>query len=411
MHGDSYPFPQQQTREQRIRFRLGRQGQVRSYRSRRITCREFSQRQRQSATAGCSDHAHQKEKIGRAKRISEKDICFFTRQLATMLKAGVPLLQAFDIVARGHANASVSRLLLDIRGDVETGTSLAQAFRRYPQYFDALFCNLVAAGEQAGILEDLLARLATYKEKTLAMKSKIRGALFYPAAVLAVAFIVTSVIMIWVVPSFKSVFESFGAELPLPTLMVIWMSDRFVEYWYLLFGSLTIGGALFVRTWKHSPALQAATDRLLLRLPVFGEVVRKAVIARWTRTLSTMFAAGVPLVESLDSVGGASGNAVYRDATQRIGAAVRSGTSLTIAMHQTQVFPSMVTQMVAIGEESGALDQMLRKVAEFYEDEVDAAVASLASLMEPVIMVFLGGLIGGLVIAMYLPIFKLGSVV
>jgi type IV pilus assembly protein PilC len=352
-----------------------------------------------------------KKKIGRAKRISEKDICFFTRQLATMLKAGVPLLQAFDIVARGHANASVSRLLLDIRGDVETGTSLAQAFRRYPQYFDALFCNLVAAGEQAGILEDLLARLATYKEKTLAIKSKIRGALFYPAAVLAVAFIVTSVIMIWVVPSFKSVFESFGAELPLPTLMVIWMSDRFVEYWYLLFGSLTIGGALFVRTWKHSPALQAATDRLLLRLPVFGEVVRKAVIARWTRTLSTMFAAGVPLVESLDSVGGASGNAMYRDATQRIGAAVRSGTSLTIAMHQTQVFPSMVTQMVAIGEESGALDQMLRKVAEFYEDEVDAAVASLASLMEPVIMVFLGGLIGGLVIAMYLPIFKLGSVV
>ena len=352
-----------------------------------------------------------KKKIGRAKRISEKDICFFTRQLATMLKAGVPLLQAFDIVARGHANASVSRLLLDIRGDVETGTSLAQAFRRYPQYFDALFCNLIAAGEQAGILEDLLARLATYKEKTLAIKSKIRGALFYPAAVLAVAFIVTSVIMIWVVPSFKSVFESFGAELPLPTLMVIWMSDRFVEYWYLLFGSLTIGGVLFVRTWKHSPALQAATDRLLLRLPVFGEVVRKAVIARWTRTLSTMFAAGVPLVESLDSVGGASGNAVYLDATQRIGAAVRSGTSLTIAMQQTQVFPSMVTQMVAIGEESGALDQMLRKVAEFYEDEVDAAVASLASLMEPVIMVFLGGLIGGLVIAMYLPIFKLGSVV
>jgi type IV pilus assembly protein PilC len=352
-----------------------------------------------------------KKKIGRAKRISEKDICFFTRQLATMIKAGVPLLQAFDIVARGHANASVSRLLLDIRGDVETGTSLAQAFRRYPQYFDALFCNLVAAGEQAGILEDLLARLATYKEKTLAIKSKIRGALFYPAAVLAVAFIVTSVIMIWVVPSFKSVFESFGAELPLPTLMVIWMSDRFVEYWYLLFGSLTIGGVLFVRTWKHSPALQAATDRLLLRLPVFGEVVRKAVIARWTRTLSTMFAAGVPLVESLDSVGGASGNAVYLDATQRIGAAVRSGTSLTIAMQQTQVFPSMVTQMVAIGEESGALDQMLRKVAEFYEDEVDAAVASLASLMEPVIMVFLGGLIGGLVIAMYLPIFKLGSVV
>ena len=352
-----------------------------------------------------------KKKLARTKRIGEKDICFFTRQLATMIKAGVPLLQAFEIVARGHANASVSRLLLDIRADVETGTSLAQAFRRYPQYFDALFCNLINAGEQAGILEDLLARLATYKEKTLAIKSKIRGALFYPAAVLAVAFIVTSVIMIWVVPSFKSVFESFGAELPLPTLMVIWMSDRFVEYWYLMFGSIAIGGALFIRVWKRSPALQATTDRWLLRLPVFGDVVRKAVIARWTRTLSTMFAAGVPLVESLDSVGGASGNAVYLEATQRISAAVRSGTSLTMAMQHTQVFPSMVTQMVAIGEESGALDQMLRKVAEFFEDEVDAAVASLASLMEPVIMVFLGGLIGGLVIAMYLPIFKLGSVV
>ena len=352
-----------------------------------------------------------KKKLAREKRISEKDICFFTRQLATMIKAGVPLLQAFDIVARGHANPSVSRLLLDIRADVETGTSLAQAFRRYPQYFDALFCNLINAGEQAGILEDLLARLATYKEKTLAIKSKIRGALFYPAAVLAVAFIVTSVIMIWVVPSFKSVFESFGAELPLPTLMVIWMSDRFVEYWYLLFGSIAMGATLFIRAWKRSSALQATTDRWLLRLPVFGEVVRKAVIARWTRTLSTMFAAGVPLVESLDSVGGASGNAVYLEATQRISAAVRSGTSLTMAMQHTQVFPSMVTQMVAIGEESGALDQMPRKVAEFFEDEVDAAVASLASLMEPVIMVFLGGLIGGLVIAMYLPIFKLGSVV
>ncbi len=352
-----------------------------------------------------------KKSIPRGKKITEKDICIFTRQLSTMLKAGVPLLQSFDIVARGHANPSATRLLLDLRADVETGTSLSQAFRRYPQYFDALFCHLVAAGEQAGILDDLLARLATYKEKTLSVRGKIRSALVYPAAVIAVAIIVTAVIMIWVVPSFKSVFESFGAELPLPTLFVIWISDRFVEYWHLLFGSLAIGTTLFIRSWKRSPRLQAMTDRLMLKLPVFGEVIRKATIARWTRTLATMFTAGVPLVESLDSVGGAAGNAVYHEATQRISSAVKSGTSLTTAMQQTQVFPSMVTQMVAIGEESGALDDMLRKVAEFYEDEVDAAVASLSSLMEPIIMVILGVLIGGLVIAMYLPIFKLGSVV
>jgi type IV pilus assembly protein PilC len=352
-----------------------------------------------------------KKPVSRTRRINEKDLCMFTRQLATMLKAGVPLLQAFDIVARGHANPSVTRLLLDIRGDVETGTSLAQAFRRYPQYFDKLFCNLVAAGEQAGILEDLLARLATYKEKTLAVKGKIKSAMFYPAAVMAVAMIVTAVIMIWVVPSFKSVFESFGAELPLPTLLVIWLSDQFVAWWHLVIGSTVAAGALFIHQWRRSPAMQSATDRLLLKLPILGPVIRKSVLARWTRTLATMFAAGVPLVESLDSVGGASGSAVYHEATQRIAAAVSSGTSLTAAMQQVQVFPAMVTQMAAIGEESGALDDMLRKVAEFYEEEVDAAVASLSSLMEPIIMVVLGGLIGGLVIAMYLPIFKLGSVV
>lgn len=347
----------------------------------------------------------------RQRRIKEKDICFFTRQLATMLKSGVPLLQAFDIVARGHGNPAVSRLLWDVRAQVETGSSLSQSLRRYPAYFDALFCNLVAAGEQAGILDDVLARLATYKEKTLAIKGKIRAAMFYPAAVLAVAFIVTTAIMIWVVPAFKNVFESFGAELPLPTQFVIWLSDRFVTYWYVIFGGLSLASFLALRTWKRSPALQASTDRWMLRLPLFGEIVRKAVIARWTRTLCTMFSAGVPLVESLDSVGGASGNAVYVDATRRITAAVKSGTSLTVAMQNTHIFPSMVTQMVAIGEESGALDQMLRKVAEFYEEEVDTAVASLSSLMEPIIMVILGGLIGGLVVAMYLPIFKLGSVV
>ncbi len=352
-----------------------------------------------------------KKSAARTRRISEKDLCMFTRQLATMLKAGVPLLQSFDIVARGHANPSVTRLLIDIRGDVETGTSLAQAFRRYPQYFDKLFCNLVAAGEQAGILEDLLARLATYKEKTLAVKGKIKSAMFYPVAVLAVAMIVTAVIMIWVVPSFKSVFESFGAELPLPTLLVIWLSDQFVAWWHLVIGSAVAAGVLFIHQWRRSPAMQSATDRLLLKLPILGPVIRKSVLARWTRTLATMFAAGVPLVESLDSVGGASGSAVYHEATQKIAAAVASGTSLTAAMQQVQVFPAMVTQMAAIGEESGALDEMLRKVAEFYEEEVDAAVASLSSLMEPIIMVVLGGLIGGLVIAMYLPIFKLGSVV
>jgi type IV pilus assembly protein PilC len=352
-----------------------------------------------------------KKQLPRSRRITEKDLCVFTRQLATMMKAGVPLLQSFDIVARGHANPAVSRLLLDIRADVETGTSLSQAFKRYPQYFDKLFCNLVNAGEQAGILDDLLARLATYKEKTLALKGKIKSAMFYPAAVLAVAVIVTAVIMIWVVPSFKSVFESFGAELPLPTLFVIWLSDQFVAYWPIVFGGTAIGTFLFVRSWKRSASMQAATDRLLLKLPVFGPVIMKAVVARWTRTLATMFSAGVPLVESLDSVGGASGNAVYHEATQKIALSVSSGTSLAVAMQQVQVFPAMATQMAAIGEESGSLDEMLRKVAEFYEEEVDAAVASLSSLMEPIIMVFLGGLIGGLVIAMYLPIFKLGSVV
>ncbi len=352
-----------------------------------------------------------KKPAPRNRKVSEKDLCAFTRQLATMMKAGVPLLQSFEIVARGHANPAVSRLLLDLRSDVETGTSLAQAFQRYPQYFDRLFCSLVAAGEQAGILEDLLARLATYKEKSLALRGKIRAAMFYPAAVLAVAVIVTAVIMIWVVPSFKSVFESFGAELPLPTLFVIWLSDQFVAYWHLVFGAAAVTITLAVRVWKRSPAMQAATDRLLLRLPIFGKIICKAVIARWTRTLATMFAAGVPLVESLEPVGGAAGNAVYHAATQRIAAAVVSGTSLTTAMQQSQVFPPLVTQMAAIGEESGALDDMLRKAAEFYEEEVDAAVASLSSLLEPLIMVVLGGLIGGLVIAMYLPIFKLGSVV
>lgn len=345
------------------------------------------------------------------KRITEKDIALFTRQLSTMMKAGVPLLQSFDIVARGHSNPSVSKLVNDIRSDVETGTSLNQAFRKFPLYFDALFCNLIAAGEQAGILEDLLDRLAIYKEKTIAIKGKIKSALFYPVAVIAVAFIVTAVIMIWVVPAFKDVFKSFGADLPMPTLVVIGISDFFVKYWYLIFGGIFAGLYLFFQAWRRSPKVQRVMDRLLLRVPIFGEVIRKATIARWTRTLATMFAAGVPLVESLDSVGGASGNIVYADATRQIQNEVSTGTSLTVSMQNVDIFPNMVTQMVSIGEESGSLDNMLSKVADFYEDEVNDAVDSLSSLIEPFIMVILGVLIGGLIVAMYLPIFKLGSVI
>ncbi|GGC81974.1 type II secretion system F family protein [Undibacterium terreum] len=352
-----------------------------------------------------------KKSYSSGKKITEKDITLFTRQLATMMKAGVPLLQSFDIVAKGNANPSVSKLLQDIRGDVETGTSLNQAFRKFPLYFDPLFCNLVGAGEQAGILEDLLTRLAIYKEKTLAIKKKIKSALTYPIAILSVAFIVTAIIMIWVVPAFKEVFKSFGADLPAPTLAVMAISDFVVKYWYLIFGGLGAGLYFFFQSWKRSLKMQQTMDRLLLQVPIFGDVIRKATIARWTRTLATMFAAGVPLVESLDSVGGASGNAVYLDATVKIQTEVSTGTSLTVSMQNANVFPSMVTQMVAIGEESGSLDAMLGKVADFYEEEVDEAVANLSSLMEPLIMVILGVIIGGLVVAMYLPIFKLGSVV
>ncbi|MFA9274818.1 MAG: type II secretion system F family protein [Candidatus Aquirickettsiella gammari] len=352
-----------------------------------------------------------KKSYSSGKKITDKDITLFTRQLATMMKAGVPLLQSFDIVGKGHSNPSVSKLLLDIRADIETGTSLNQAFRKYPLYFDPLFCNLVGAGEQAGILEDLLTRLAVYKEKTLAIKAKIKSALTYPIAILTIAFIVTAVIMIWVVPAFKEVFKSFGADLPAPTLIVMGISDFVVANWYFIFGGIFGALYFFFQSWQRSLEMQRFMDRLLLQAPIFGEVIRKATIARWTRTLATMFAAGVPLVEALDSVGGASGNAVYLDATIKIQTEVTTGTSLTVAMQNAGVFPSMVTQMVAIGEESGALDGMLSKVADFYEEEVDEAVANLSSLMEPMIMAILGVIIGGLVVAMYLPIFKLGSVV
>ena len=328
-----------------------------------------------------------------------------------MMKAGVPLLQSFDIVARGSTNPKVTKLLNDIRGDVETGTSLSAAFRKHPMHFDALYCNLVEAGEAAGILETLLDRLATYQEKTIAIKQKIKSALTYPIAVMVVAFVVVAVIMIFVIPAFKEVFTSFGADLPAPTLFVMAMSEIFVKYWWAIF--LTIGGGIyfFLQTWKRSEAMQHRMDRLLLKMPVFGELLFKSAVARWTRTLSTMFAAGVPLVEALDSVGGASGNAVFAEATEQIQKDVSTGTSLTNAMMAANLFPNMVLQMSAIGEESGALDQMLGKAADFYEEEVDEAVKALSSLMEPFIIVILGTLIGGIVVSMYLPIFKIGQVV
>jgi type IV pilus assembly protein PilC len=352
-----------------------------------------------------------KQRRGRGGRVTDKDVTLFTRQLATMLKSGVPLLQAFDIVAKGHSNAAMTKLIMQVRTDVETGASLKQSFEKHPLYFDALYCNLIGAGEAAGILDNVLERLALYKEKILAIKSKIKSALFYPVAIVVVAFIITAIIMIFVIPAFKQVFTSFGADLPALTLMVIEISDLFVAYWWAIFGGIAGGFYAFFYTWKRSKRMQQAMDRVLLRVPVFGDLVRKSAIARWTRTLSTTFAAGVPLVEALDSVAGAAGNYEYFAATKRIQGEVATGSSLNSAMQGTDVFPNMVIQMVAIGEEAGSLDSMLGKVADYFEQEVDDAVAALSSLMEPLIMVVLGTLIGGLVIAMYLPIFKLGSVV
>ena len=352
-----------------------------------------------------------KRRMSGGRSIKQKDIAVFTRQLSTMMRAGVPLIQSFDIVARGSTNPRMTRLLTDIRSDVETGTSLSAAFRKHPLYFDGLYCNLVEAGEQGGILETLLDRLAIYQEKTMAIKNKIKSALIYPVAVLVVAFVVLTVIMIFVIPAFEDVFKSFGADLPVPTLVVIAISKFFTSYWYLIFGFIGGGIYFFMQSWRRSAKMQRYMDRILLRVPVFGELVNKSSVARWTRTLSTMFAAGVPLVEALDSVGGASGNAVFAEATEKIQKDVSTGSALTTSMQATGVFPVMVLQMCAIGEESGSLDAMLGKAAEFYEDEVDEAVKGLSSLMEPFIIVILGTLIGGIVISMYLPIFKLGQVV
>ena len=352
-----------------------------------------------------------KRRMRSGKSIKPKDLAIFTRQLATMMKAGVPLLQAFDIVGRGNPNPSVTKLLNDIRTDVETGTSLSSAFRKYPIYFDNLYCNLVEAGETAGILDQLLDRLAVYMEKTEAIKSKIKSALMYPISVLVVAFVVVAVIMIFVIPAFKQVFANFGGDLPAPTLMVIAMSEFFVAYWWIIFPGLGGGVYFFMESWKRNEKMQQVMDRVMLKLPIFGVLVEKSCIARWTRTLATMFAAGVPLVEALDSVGGAAGNAVFANATQKIQQEVSTGTALTVAMTNANLFPSMVLQMCAIGEESGSIDHMLGKAADFFEAEVDDMVAGISSLMEPIIIVILGTVIGGIVVAMYLPIFKLGQVV
>ena len=352
-----------------------------------------------------------KQSFRGGRKVSAKDITFFTRQLATMLKAGVPLLQSFEIVARGHSNARFSRLMMDIKFKIESGSSMAQAFREHPGHFDNLYCNLVAAGEASGTLDAILDRLATYQEKILAIKSKIKSALFYPVSVVVVATVVVWIIMVWVIPSFKSVFKNFGAELPAPTLIVMGISEFVVAWWWLAF--LVIIGTIFGIGFglRRSAAFRYGFDRMMLKIPVIGMILEKATIARWTRTLQTMFAAGVPLVESLDAVGGAAGNAVYAAATRKIQTEVSTGTSLTNSMANTELFPTMVLQMIQIGEESGSLDNMLGKVAEYFEREVDDAVAALSSLLEPLIIVFLGVVIGGLVIAMYLPIFKLGAVV
>jgi type IV pilus assembly protein PilC len=345
------------------------------------------------------------------RKVTEKDITFFTRQLATMLKAGVPLLQSFEIVARGHSNARFSRLMMDIKNKIEAGSSMAQAFREHPKYFDNLYCNLVAAGEASGTIDAILDRLASYKEKILAIKAKIKSALFYPCAVITVAIVVVWVIMVWVIPSFKKVFENFGASLPAPTLIVMGISEWVVAWWWLV-TMLIVGTIVTIAVmYRRSATFRVVFDRIMLKLPVVGGILEKATIARWTRTLQTMFAAGVPLVESLDAVGGASGNAVYVAATKRIQTEVSTGTSLTNAMGNTQLFPTMVLQMTQIGEESGSLDNMLGKIADYFEREVDDAVTALSSLLEPIIIVFLGVVIGGLVVAMYLPIFKLGMVI
>lgn len=345
------------------------------------------------------------------KKIRTKDIAIFSRQLATMLSSGVPLVQAFEIVGRGHENPSMQDLLLKIKSDIEGGIPLAEALGRHPLYFDELFCNLVQAGEQAGVLETLLHKIAEYKEKTESIKAKIKKALTYPAAVVVVAVVVTSILLIFVVPQFEELFKGFGADLPAFTRMVVDLSKFVQEWWYVVLGVVIVLVYVLVQLKKRSEKFNQLIDQLALRVPVVGEIIHKAAIARFARTLATMSTAGVPLVEALESVSGATGNFVYSNAVLQMREDVSSGSQLQQSMRQTALFPNMVVQMVAIGEEAGSLDSMLGKVADFYEEEVDNAVDSLSSLIEPMIMAILGVVVGGLVVAMYLPIFKLGSVV
>ncbi|MFQ5994712.1 MAG: type II secretion system F family protein [Acidiferrobacterales bacterium] len=345
------------------------------------------------------------------KKITPKDVAVFTRQMATMLAAGIPIAQAFDIVAKGHENPSMREVVGLIKNDIESGTNMTDALSKYPLQFDSLYTSLVAAGEAAGILETILDKLASYKEKIEAIKGKIKSALFYPTAVIVVAFIITAILMIFVIPQFESLFRGFGADLPALTRLVMDISQVFQQYWFMIFGGIVAVVVSSAAAYRRSVKMQHTMDRLLLRVPVIGEIVRKATIARFARTLATMFAAGVPLVEALDSVAGATGNRVYYDATVAIKADVSTGLQLQAAMASTELFPNMVVQMVAIGEESGELDSMLTKVADIFEQEVDDAVAGLSSLLEPIIMAFLGVVIGGLVVAMYLPIFKIAATI
>jgi len=349
--------------------------------------------------------------LGKGKKIKPMDIALFTRQMATMMGSGVPLLQSFDIIAEGFDNPNMKKLVEDIKQEVAAGNSLANSLRKKPLYFDDLYCNLVDAGEQSGALETLLDRVATYKEKTESLKSKIKKAMTYPIAVVVVAIVVSAILLIKVLPQFQSVFENFGAELPAFTQMVINLSEVLQKWWLVVLVAMFAAAFGFRAAYRRSESLRDSVDRAILRIPIVGQIIYKSAVARYARTLSTTFAAGVPLVEALDSVSGATGNVVFRNAVSKIKQDVSAGTQLNFSMRTTGVFPTMAVQMAAIGEESGSLDSMLDKVASYYEEEVDNAVDNLTTLMEPMIMAVLGVLVGGLIIAMYLPIFQLGSVV